>query len=121
MNLKNTLFALSNILDAAEGSSRLMTLDLESRVILRFVGMRTHAGQEVCIKDITSHLQSYGSAVTLVKRIQGLCQSGWLVQGGSALHHRRVTLRLSAKAQREFNTMSTRIEAELTRWVRRET
>lgn len=120
MNLKNTLFALSNILDAAEGSSRLTALDLESRAILRLVGTSTSAGHEVCIKDITTKLQPYGSAVTLVKRIQGLCHSGWLVQGTSQLHHRRVTLRLSAKAQREFNAMSAQIEAELAQFVRQQ-
>ena len=120
MSLKNTLFALSNILDAAEGRSRLGAMDPESRAILKFVGASTEAGQEVCIKDITGNPQLHGSPITLVKRIQSLTESGWLVQGTSDLHHRRVTLSLSAKARRELNAVSSRIESELAQFLRRE-
>ncbi len=119
MDLKNTLFALSNILDAAEGRSRMGEMDPESRAILKFVGASTSAGQEVCIKDVTHNPQLHGSPVTLFKRIQRLCESGWLVQGTSAIHHRRVTLSLSPKAGRELNAVSTRIESELEQLFKR--
>lgn len=118
MNLKNTLFALTNILDAAEGSSILAKLDPESRAILKFVGASTRAGQEVCIKDITHNPQLHGSPATLVKRIQGLCQAGWLLQGTSEVHHRRITLTLSAHAKRELNTVSSIIETHLAQFLR---
>jgi DNA-binding MarR family transcriptional regulator len=121
MSLKTTLFALSNILDAAEGRSRLGDMDPESRAILKFVGACTGAGKEVCIKDITHNPQMHSSAVTLVKRIQSLCEAGWLVQGTSAVHHRRVTLSLTPKARRELNAVSARIEAELSQLLGRET
>lgn len=111
------LFALTNILDAAEGRSRMGALDPESRAILKFVGASADAKQEVCIKDITRNPQLHGSAVTLVKRIQGLCEAGWLVQGTSALHHRRITLSLSPKARRELNAVSTRVESELAQFL----
>ncbi len=120
MELNNTLFALSNILDAAEGRSRLGGMDPESRAILKFVGASTSAGQEVCMKDVTGNPLLHGSPVTLVKRIQSLCEAGWLVQGTSAIHHRRVTLNLSPKARRELNAVSSRIEAELALFLRRE-
>lgn len=121
MDLKNTLFALSNILDAAEGRSKLGAMDPESRAILKFVGASTAAGQEVCIKDITGNPQLHGSPVTLVKRIQSLCEGGWLVQGTSTIHHRRVTLNLSPKARRELNSVSSRLESDLDQLFRRET
>ena len=119
MTLKNTLFALTNILDAAEGRSGLGTLDPESRAILKFVGASTGAGQEVCIKDITRNPQLHASPVTLVKRIQGLCEGGWLVQGSSQVHHRRVTLSLSPKARRELNAVSAQLESELAQLLQR--
>lgn len=111
--LNNTLFALTNILDAAEGRSGLGALDPESRAILKFVGASSSAGQEVCIKDITRNPQLHASPVTLVKRIQGLCMAGWLEQGTSTVHHRRVTLSLSAKARRELNAVSLQLETDL--------
>lgn len=115
MELKNTLFALSNILDAAEGQSALAALDLESKAILKFVGANTHSGQEVCIKDITQNSALPGSPVTQMKRIQRLCQSGWLEQGSSDQHHRRITLNLSLKATRELNAVSALLESQLRR------
>jgi DNA-binding MarR family transcriptional regulator len=121
MSLKTTLFALSNILDAAENRSGLGDMDPESRAILKYVGACTGAGQEVCIKDITHNPQMHSSAVTLVKRIQSLCEAGWLVQGTSAVHHRRVTLSLTPKARRELNAVSSCIEAELSQLLGRET
>lgn len=120
MSLKNTLFALSNILDAAEGRSKLGAMDPDSRAILKFVGASSEAGQEVCVKDITHNPQLHASPVTLVKRIQSLCDDGWLVQGTSLVHHRRVTLTLSAKARRELNAVSARLESELAQFLRRE-
>lgn len=120
MNLKNTLFALSNILDAVEGRSSLGAMDPESRAVLKFVGACATAGQEVCIKDVTHNPQLHGSPVTLAKRIQALCDAGWLVQGTSAEHHRRVTLSLSSKARRELNAVSSRLESELAQFLRRQ-
>lgn len=117
MQLKNTLFALSNILDAVEGDSRLGDMDPECRAILKFVGSNTGAGQEVCIKDITNNLHLHGSPVTLMKRIQQLCQAGWLVQGSSDIHHRRVTLHLSVMARRELNAVSTQLETQLAQFI----
>lgn len=119
MDLKNTLFALSNILDAAEGQSSLGAMDPESRAVLKFVGASTHAGQEVCVKDITHNPQLHGSPVTLLRRIQKLCEGGWLVQGTSPLHHRRVTLSLSSKARQELNVVSSKIESELSQLLGR--
>ena len=113
MTLKHTLFALTNILDAAEGRSSLGAMDPESRAILKFLGASNEAGQEVCIKDVTRNPQLHGSPVTLVKRIQGLCEGGWLEQGTSPVHHRRVTLTLSPKARRELDAVSTQLEADL--------
>jgi DNA-binding MarR family transcriptional regulator len=63
----------------------------------------------------------HSSAVTLVKRIQSLCEAGWLVQGTSVMHHRRVTLNLTAKARRELNAVSLRLEADLAQLLRQET
>lgn len=113
MELKNTLFALSNILDAAEGQSCLALLDLESKAILKFVGANTRNGEEVCMKDITQNHALPGSPVTQMRRIQQLCKQGWLEQGTSLIHHRRITLRLSLKAMRELNAISDRIETHL--------
>jgi hypothetical protein len=113
MELKNTLFALSNILDAAEGQSGLAALDLESKAILKFVGANTRNGNEVCVKDITQNSALPGSPVTQMKRIQRLCQQGWLQQGASDVHHRRITLQLSTKATQELNTISELIETQL--------
>lgn len=121
MNLKNTLFALSNILDAAESQSRLGGMDPESRAILKFVGASTDAGLEVCIKDVSHNPLLHASPVTLVKRIQSLCESGWLLQGVSDVHHRRVTLQLSAMARTEINSVSTRIDMDLARFLSQKT
>jgi hypothetical protein len=115
MELKNTLFALSNILDAAEGQSGLAALDLESKAILKFVGASTRGGLEVCIKDITQNSALPGSPVTQMKRIQRLCEDGWLVQGSSDLHHRRIALSPSPKATRELNAVSDLLESQLGR------
>jgi hypothetical protein len=113
MELKNTLFALSNILDAAEGQSGLSGLDMESKAILKFVGANTRNGQEICVKDIAQNTALPGSPVTLMKRIQRLCNDGWLIQGSSDLHHRRVKLQLSDKATRELNAVSALLENQL--------
>ena len=113
MELKNTLFALSNILDAAEGQSGLASLDIESKAILKFVGANARHGQEICIKDITQNAALPGSPVTLMKRIQRLTHDGWLVQGSSAYHHRRITLQLSAHAAQELNAISEVLENHL--------
>lgn len=113
MQLKNTLFALSNILDAAEGESEFGQLDRESRAVLKFVGANEASGTEVCVKDITQNPALPGSPVTLMKRIHMLQETGWLVTGTSELHHRRVRLRLSAKSLRELNNTSTRLEQSL--------
>jgi hypothetical protein len=113
MELKNTLFALSNILDAAEGQSGLSALEPESKAILKFVGANTRHGQEVCVKDITQNSALAGSPVTQMKRIQRLCQDGWLIQGSSDLHHRRITLQLSPRATREMNKVSAALDTQL--------
>ena len=113
MELKNTLFALSNILDAAEGQSGLASLDLESKTILKFVGANTRNGQEICVKDITQNSALPGSPVTQMKRIQQLCREGWLVQGSSRLHHRRISLLLSPRATQELNAISEVLENHL--------
>ena len=115
MELKNTLFALSNILDAAEAQSGLSALDQESKAILKFVGANTRNGQEICVKDITQNSALPGSPVTQMKRIQRLCQDGWLLQGSSELHHRRITLSLSPRATRELNAVSQQLEKQLHR------
>jgi hypothetical protein len=113
MELKNTLFALSNILDAAEGQSGLASLDQESKAILKFVGANTRNGQEVCVKDITQNSALPGSPVTQMKRIQLLYREGWLVQGPSDQHHRRISLQLSPKATQELNAISEVLDSHL--------
>lgn len=115
MELKNTLFALSNILDAAEAQSGLAALDQESKAILKFVGANTRNGLELCIKDITQNSALPGSPVTQMKRIQRLCKDGWLQQGTSEQHHRRITLNLSPRAIRELNAVSHQLEKQLHR------
>lgn len=108
-----TLFALTNIMDAAEGQSGLARLDQVSRSVLKFVEARAVDGYEVCVTDITSNPSLSASPVTLFSRIKGLCEGGWLLQSSSTHHHRRIALRLSAKARRELQAVTARVESEL--------
>lgn len=113
MQLKNTLFALNNILSAAEGSVDFGALDSESRAILKFVGYNTSRGQEVCVTDITQNPALGGSPVTLMKRLRLLRETGWLEMYNSNLHHRRIRLELSLKAKQDLNKVSTALEKSL--------
>lgn len=114
MQLKNTLFALHNILNAAEGSTAFGGLDSESRAILKFIGQNTADGQEVCVTDITQNPALGGSPVTLMKRLRVLKDNGWVEMHSSELHHRRIRLELSLKAKQDLNKVSSAIEKSLT-------
>lgn len=114
MQLKNTLFALNNILNAAEGSVEFGTLDAESRAILKFVGYSSSRGEEVCVTDITQNPALGGSPVTLMKRLRWLKDHDWLEMHKSDIHHRRIRLELSAKAKQDLNKVSAALEKSLT-------
>ena len=113
MKANLTLYALSNILESVEMSSGLAKLDATERAILRYVGSNGEAGVEVCISDVIQALDTKASPVTVLKRIRSLCEGGWLTQGSSAAHHRRITLHLSQKAGREMATASQAADAAL--------
>ena len=93
-------------------------MSAESKAILKFIGACSINNTEVCVKDITQNARFQSSPVTLLKRVHELCDAGWLIQGKSENHHRRVTLRLSAKAQKELNTLSHEIELGLSFYLR---
>jgi len=113
VKLKNTIFALNNILQAVEGSSELGDLDSESRAILKFVGANEAADHEICVTDITKNAALGGSAVTLMRRLDKLQEGGWLVASKSALHHRRIRLTLSPKASKVLNAVSENLDSEI--------
>jgi len=113
VKLKNTIFALNNILQAVEGSSELGDLDSESRAILKFVGANEAADHEICVTDITKNAALGGSAVTLMRRLDKLQECGWLVASKSALHHRRIRLTLSPKASKVLNAVSENLDSEI--------
>lgn len=113
MQLKNTLFALNNILNAAEGAAEFGSLDAESRAILKFVGYSTSRGEEVCVTDITQNPSLGGSPVTLMKRLRVLKETGWLEMHRSDIHHRRLRLELSLKAKQDLNKVSAALEKSL--------
>jgi hypothetical protein len=114
MQLKNTLFALNNILSAAEGSAEFGSLDAESRAILKFIGYNTSRGEEVCVTDITQNPALGGSPVTLMKRLRSLKDGGWLEMHSSSIHHRRIRLELSIRAKQDLNRVSAALEKSLT-------
>lgn len=118
MKANLTLYALSNILESVEMRSGLASLDATERAILRFVGSNSEAGLEVCVTDVTDGLAGKASLVTVLKRIKGLCATGWLTQGSSEAHHRRITLRLSEKASREMTCASQAIDDALTQLIK---
>ena len=118
MKANLTLYALSNILDSVERRSGLADLDSTERAILKFVGAQGEAGLEVCVTDVTDGLADKASLVTVLKRIKGLCAAGWLTQGSSQAHHRRITLQLSDKASREMAHASQAVDEAIAHLLR---
>jgi hypothetical protein len=104
--LKAALFAVKNILDAAEGKTRLSELDAVSVDILNCVATRATLGIPTSVGELTSLTKSSASHVTILKRLQVLTDLQWIEIRPSAQHHRRMNLQLTGMAIGEINAAS---------------
>lgn len=118
MEQKNTFLALSNILNAVEGSSTFGSIELESQIVLKFIAANEAKDFEVCITDITSNPSIPGAAATKLKRVHRLRDEGWLIFSSSTQHHRRVRIMLSQKSKDEIGKMSEALDIQLHTFLR---
>ncbi len=99
----------SNLLKVTEGGCNFGKLDKESQSILKIVANAERTGSELCISDVINESDTGSSPATLLKRVHGLRDRGWLTFEKSSLHHRRIRLRLSQQSCEEFERLSDRL------------
>ena len=104
--LKAALFVVKNILDAAEGKTRLSELDAVSVDILNCVSTRATLGISTSVGELTSLTKASASHVTILKRLQVLIDLRWIEIRPSEQHHRRMNLQLTEMAIAEINAAS---------------
>lgn len=109
----NTIYALMNLLDAAESHSGLAALDEVSKAILRALFERQAAGALTCITDVSSQCGIDAAPATLLRRLRSLQDTGWLSVVPSAQHHRRQEVLLTPMALREIARASDHAEKAL--------
>jgi DNA-binding MarR family transcriptional regulator len=106
---RSIFLEFSNLLKVTEGGCNFGKLDKESQAILKIVANAERLGDELCISDVINESDTGSSPATLLKRVHGLRDRGWLVFEKSRLHHRRIRLRLSEHACEEFERLSDRL------------
>jgi hypothetical protein len=113
MNAKNYFLALSNILNAAEGGSQFGLLETEKKEIIKFLAASESIGNEVCMTDITNNPAIPGAPATKLRRVHELKDALWIEFSHSNVHHRRIKVTLSEKANAEMQKMSISIQHDL--------
>ena len=112
MKQKNIMFALMNLIAAAEGRSPLGVLDLIQRRLLVFIASQIEAGRDICITDILTHGE-FGVPVTASKRLRDLEAQGWVTITRDPANHRRRLIALTPKALSGFGAVSQHLTEAL--------
>lgn len=110
-----TLYALMNLLDAAESQTGLAALDEVSKAIVRALFERQATGVSTCITDVSSQCGIDAAPATLLRRLRSLQHTGWLRVVPSTLHHRRQEVLLTPLALREIQRASDHAEKALSK------
>ena len=110
--LNTLLFALRNIIAAAEGGSPLGALPSEHRAILTFLAARTAEGTSPCLGDVANHGE-FGVPVTASKRLRDLESAGWIRIVQDPTNHRRRLIELTPKSLGAYNQVSRTLAGRL--------
>ncbi|BBK38599.1 hypothetical protein STAQ_36770 [Allostella sp. ATCC 35155] len=112
MELKKTLFALHNIIAAAEGRSQLKELTPDERRVLVAIGGVIAGGTPVHISDVVRN-RELGAPMTVAKRLRHLERHDWVEIRYAEGSRVRKEVRLTEKAQRNLNLVSWSLDAHL--------
>ena len=110
--LNTLLFALRNIIAAAEGGSPLGALPPEHRAILTFIAARIAEGARPCLGDVANHGE-FGVPVTASKRLRDLEAAGWIRIVQDPGNHRRRLIELTPKSLGAYNQVSRNVALSL--------
>jgi hypothetical protein len=109
----STIYALMNLLDAAESHTGLAALDEVSKAVVRALFERQSIGMATCITDVSSQCGIDAAPATLLRRMRLLQDTGWLSVVPSEQHHRRQEVLLTSMALREIARASEHAEKAL--------
>ncbi|MDP4824224.1 MAG: winged helix DNA-binding protein [Aestuariivirgaceae bacterium] len=108
IELNEFVFRMKGVMRAAEGDAGAGSLDSLSLEILSRVGDAHIADETLIVGDIIGN-EAFGSPATAHGRLKKLTKQGWLKLADDPEDGRRKILRLSDKAVRMYNKMSSGI------------
>ena len=112
MELRSTLFALKNIIEAAIMDSPISSIGPSSRAVLLEIGRLIAEGRTPNIGDLVNN-RDLGSPVTVLKRLRELEASGWIMVLRSATEHRTKEIHLSDHARDSFEMVGRMVERSM--------
>lgn len=112
MELRSTLFALKNIIEAAIMDSPISSMGPGSRAVLLEIGRLIAEGRRPNIGDVVNN-RDLGSPVTVLKRVRELEASGWIMILRSATEHRTKEIHLSDQARNSFDAVGRTVERSM--------